>query len=225
MMGVTFNEYAQAVPGRLGALGLSLGPIITAPQSPNVKWQGTPNPVRLRPSRPTRTMELSGTGTVLATYSSGASAAVQVSRGAGSVIVVGFELGNAYQALDTGIPFPGFFPTFYQASVRSILLSVASELGLDPQRPVWTSEPLVEVARVNHAGGGAVVLLNYKNQPVSNLRVTIPGVSGWVTSRAQRVNLPVTPAGVGFVTAGTVELDLKDMDILTWGLPSLQGAL
>jgi len=229
MKGAMANEYAHIIPERLSNwLGVTLGALQTTSPAPHVDWAGVSRPIEI--FAPWRTIFLSGSGSALARYATGENAAVQVLYGTGKVVVVGFELGKAYQKTDQGagadlvqrgIPFPGYFQTGYQEAVRAILLGLATELGLAAQRPVWTDDPLVEVSRVNHPTGGAVVLLNYHNEPVNNLKLTIPGVSNWITSQAQQATLPVTSQDGN----GVVTLNLVDMDILTWGPQLKSGSL
>jgi len=110
--------------------------------------------------------------------------------------------------------------TAFQTGMRSILLGLATNVGLDSARPIWTDNPLVEVARLDHPTGGAAILLNYNNEPVQNLQVRIPDVHGWVQSQAQQTALPVSPDQTN-PSVGVIQLDLDDIDVLTWGSPSV----
>ena len=87
------------------------------------------------------------------------------------MIALGFEPGTTYLNVGKvpGGPFPWQFMTAFQTSMRSILLGIATDMGLDSTRPIWTDDPLVEVSRLGHPVGGAAILLNYNNEPAQNL--------------------------------------------------------
>jgi hypothetical protein len=208
--GATHDEYAQAVASPWTGVAFD-GPQSGAAQ---INWQGV-NLTTL-PSGSTRVV--TGSGTVLATFSSGGAAAMEILNGSGRVIALGFDPGTTYLNVGkvSGGPFPGQFITAFQTGMRSILLGFATDLGLDSARPISADNPLVEVSRLDHATGGAAVLLNYNNNPVQSLQVRIPGVHGWIQSQAQQTTLSITPDQID-PTVGVVELDLDDIDVLTWG--------
>jgi hypothetical protein len=212
--GATHDEYAQAVASPW--TGVAFG----AAQSgaAQINWHGV-NLTTL-PSGSTRVV--TGSGTVLATFSSGGAAAMEILNGSGRVIALGFDPGTTYLNVGKvpGGPFPGQFITAFQTGMRSILLGFATDLGLDPARPISADNPLVEVSRLDHATGGAAILLNYNNNPVQYLQVRIPGVHGWIQSQAQQTTLSIKPDQTD-PTVGVVELDLDDIDVLTWGASSL----
>src|SRR5262249_7658818 len=154
------------------------GTYLSNPDSAQIDWQGT----RLTTLSTRSTRIVIAAGTVLATFSSGGAAAIEIPVGSGRVIALGFEPGTTYLNVGKvpGGPFRGQFTTAFQAGMRSILLGFASNSGLDLRRPIWTDDPLVEVSRLDHPVGGAAILLNYNNEPVQNLQVHIPGVYRWV---------------------------------------------
>ena len=65
-----------------------------------------------------------------------------------------------------------------------------------------------------------MILLNYNNEAVQGLKIHLPGVRGWAQSHAQQIAVPVTPDPTN-PTVGMAELDLLDIDVITWGTPSL----
>jgi hypothetical protein len=212
--GATHDEYAQPVVSPW--TGVAFGAAQSG--SAQINWQGVN--LKTLPSGSTRVV--TGSGTVLATFSGGGAAAMEIPIGSGRVIALGFDPGTTYLNVGKvpGGPFPGQFMTAFQTGMRSILLGQATNLGLDSARPIWTDDPLVEVSRLDHATGGAAILLNYNNDPVQNLQVRIPGIRGWVQSQAQQTALLVKPDQTD-PTIGVIKLDLDDIDVLTWGSPSL----
>ena len=77
---------------------------------------------------PWRSVNLSGPGTVLATYADGTPAAVEIVKGRGRVRVVGFELGPAYwHGVKT---FRREFQFGFQDVARTTLLNIPNSLGV-----------------------------------------------------------------------------------------------
>lgn len=212
--GATRDEYAQAVASPWTAV--TFGPARSG--SAQINWGG----VNLTTAFGGSTRVVTGSGTVLATFSGGDAAAMEILNGSGRVIALGFDPGTTYLTVGNvpGKPFTGEFQTAFQTGMRSVLLGFATDLGLDSTRPISADDPLVEVSRLDHATGGAAILLNYNNHPVHNLHVRIPNVHGWVQSQAQQTALLVTSDQTD-PTIGVIELDLDDIDVLTWGSPSL----
>jgi hypothetical protein len=213
--GATHDEYAQAVASPWTGVAFDAAQSGAA----QINWQG----VNLTTLPGGSTRVVTGSGTTLATFSSGGAAAMEILNGSGRVVALGFDPGTTYLNVGkvSGGPFPGRFMTAFQIGMRSILLGLATDLGLDSARPISADNPLVEASRLDRADdGGAAVLLNYNNYPVQNLQVRIPGVHGWVQSQAQQTALSVKPDQTD-PTIGVVELQLDDIDVLTWGSPSL----
>jgi hypothetical protein len=161
--GATHDEYAQPVTAPWTNVGF--GPPESG--SAQINWQSTD--LTTLSTRSTRAV--TGEGTVLATFSNGDAAAIEIPIGSGRVIALGFEPGTTYLNVGKvpGGPFPWQFMTAFQTSMRSILLGIATDMGLDSTRPIWTDDPLVEVSRLGHPVGGAAILLNYNNEPAQNL--------------------------------------------------------
>jgi hypothetical protein len=212
--GASSDEYAQAVTSPW--IGVSFG----AAQSggAQINWQG----LNLKTLPGGSTRPVVGSGTVLATFSSGQAAAMENLSGSGRVVALGFDPGTTYLNVGKvpGGPFPGQFMTTFQTDMRSILLGIATDLGLDAARPITTDNALVEASRLDHPNGGAAILINYNNAPVQNLQVRIPQVHTWIQSQARQAAFPVRPDRTD-PSIGVIELDLDDIDVLTWGSPSL----
>jgi hypothetical protein len=212
--GAVNDEYAQPVAAPW--TGVQFGAATKG--AAQLDWQGT----TLSTLSTGLTRAVTGGGTVLATFANGSTAAMEVAVGSGKVIALGFDPGMTYLNVGNvrGKPFPRRYQTAFQTGLRAILLGLATGLGLDATRPIWASEPLVDVSRLDHPPGGAAILLNYNNEAVMRLKVHLPGVRGWVQSHAQQIAVPVTPDPAD-PTVGLAELDLLDIDVLTWGAPSL----
>jgi hypothetical protein len=211
------DEYGQVDPSRTAWLGVSAGSESPAPApgSAAVDWlvESGP-PLSLPLGSPWRTLSAPG-AQVLATYAGGEPAALEVERGAGRVVALGFDLGSAYLEpeldCDTSLSGgDGLFAEGWSSAIRAAVASLAARAGLAGTREVLASDPLVEVQRLTTAGGApAVVALNYNNASLGDLAVTVPGRSGAVLSALTGISYTAD-------AAGTVHLPLARGDVLVW---------
>jgi hypothetical protein len=153
--------------------------------------------------------------TVLGTWSDGSAAVTERIHGKGKAYAVGTLAGNSYMKTALKVqPWPRggerhiYNPTdFDPAAARLVRLGVDAA---NPQRAVTTSEPLVEAIVMDHPRGTLVTLVNWTNEPLKELDVTVrvPFAPKSVRSVAGQKDLPVKSAD----GAATFTTSLDDAD-------------
>jgi hypothetical protein len=124
---------------------------------------------------------------VWAVYSTGESAAVVCdSFGKGTAWIVGTFPGSAYvqpaipkRPYDRGSSdanFNHFLPTAFSHDALHVLTSPLETTGIFRQRPVETSEPLIDASVIEAPQGFAVPLANFGGRAVQSLKVAIRDV-------------------------------------------------
>jgi hypothetical protein len=124
---------------------------------------------------------------VWAVYSTGESAAVACdSFGEGTAWIVGTFAGSAYvqpaipkRPYDRGSSdtnFNHFLPTAFSHDAQHVIISPLETTGVFQQRPVKTSEPLIDASVIEAPQGFAVPLANFSGRAVQSLKVTIRDV-------------------------------------------------
>lgn len=156
---------------------------------------------------PTTTME-PDRATVLARFASGGAAVTLHRHGRGAAVAYGFFPGWQYW-LSPDRSNPTRLPRHWGADRRRLAAAPARLAGTP--RAVLLSEEVVEGCRLNSEKGVAVVLLNWTDEPIHNLTVTVPGTGqfGKVTSLKHGSLEPVRD-GDGL----RVKLPVRDVDVL-----------
>ena len=131
---------------------------------------------------------------VVGRFADGSPAAIDRRVGQGRVLLIGALPGLAYLQ-PSQVDRKGM-PEAYAEAVRRIIVAPADAAQV--QRPVLTSDPLVE-ATLQEGGKGAVVTLtSFRNQPLGEPLVMLPGLPNahQVTSlRRGPLEIQRTPAG------------------------------
>ena len=171
---------------------------------------------------------------VLGTFASDGSAAViqHAFAGGGRAVIAAFPVGLAY--FDGAIPLRPvdrgstdanmnhFCPHDFTASARDLLASMVTDLV--GARPLIPSDPLVEVGALVTEKAVAVVLVNWRGQPVQNLTVHADSTLGLPSAEklhVERASGEKVTAGVaGGAAAGgltfVLDLDVADAIVLRW---------
>ncbi|MBI3463132.1 MAG: hypothetical protein HY000_08755 [Planctomycetes bacterium] len=124
---------------------------------------------------------------VWAVYSTGEPAAISSdSFGRGTAWIVGTFPGSAYvqpaipkRPYDRGSSdanFNHFLPTAFSHDAQAVITSPLETTGIFQERPVETSEPLVDATVIEAPQGLAVPLANYSGKPVPALTVLVRNV-------------------------------------------------
>jgi hypothetical protein len=161
-----------------------------------------------------RPLTVQGSYTTVATYGNGNPAVIRLSRGQGTVYFSSIPLGPRY--LSQLVRGPLLYQTGYHKYVRQLILEPLRFAGLDNSRPVWTDDPLVELARLRRQGGGeSLIVLNFNNQGKAALELFIPGNVDCVYSVVQGRTYSVGRQFNG-TPGGVVTIPLGSYDVLAW---------
>ena len=115
-------------------------------------------------------------------FSDGQPAVTVRTAGKGQAIYCGFLPGLSYfkpaiplRPVDRGTTddsMAHFIPTAFDPGASALMASLAAGL----ERPVLSSEPLVETTVIRAAQGAIVSLVNWSGRPVKALKLSIPGI-------------------------------------------------
>lgn len=147
--------------------------------------------------------------TVEATLTSGTAAITTHSYGAGTAIADGFFPGWQYWVSPSRLS-PFQLPRGWGETERHV--AVAPARLADTPQPVILSQEVVEANRLESDHGIAIVLLNWTDQPITSLTVTVPNAGLFHTVRsAQGTQVQTRALGPDTVE---ITLSLTDVDVL-----------
>ncbi len=226
-----YDEYGLYDAARANWLGVDVGDERRTDAAAEIAWNGVVvhppggTPFRALAPRDPADPSVSVVGTFTAGGDAGERAVVDVARGAGVVRVAGLSVGTLYINLPISncagqsyvpshlTPSGDIRPYGFDPALREAVTGVLADHGLATGRLVVPSDPLVEgqlvLDRTDGAvTGGAVVLLDYNNSTSDAIAVSVPGLSGCVTS--------VLDDRQYMLDGHTLALSLTDQDVLAF---------
>jgi Ca2+-binding RTX toxin-like protein len=155
---------------------------------------------------------------VEATLGTGAAGITLNHYGKGTAIAYGFFPGQQFfVSPGLGLADPGWLPTEWGQQQRQLAVKPAA-LANTP-RPVVVSQDGVEADLLTSAKGDAIVLLNWTDQPLAQLTVTVPDAAQFTRVRsAQGAALQTQVNADGSLT---ITLPLANVDVLTLDSPEV----
>jgi hypothetical protein len=157
-----------------------------------------------------------GSATVEATLASGGADITLNHYGKGTAIAYGFFPGRQF-FVSPGQADPGWLPTAWGQQQQQVAVEPA--VLANTPRPVVVSQDGVEADLLTSDKGDAIVLLNWTDQPLSRLTVTVPDAAQFTRVRsAQGAALQTQVNADGSLT---ITLPLANVDVLTLDSPEV----
>jgi len=155
---------------------------------------------------PRDTLADSPKGAVIAHFGDGSPAIVRRTTGKGAVVHFTWLPGLSY--VKSSSRASGKLPWNFSPVIRDWIVAPVRDAGV--QLPVDASEPMVETPMLSSTAGTAITLLNWNNEPVKSLKLTIrvpfgvrsvrSAIHGYLKfdseTRAIRVSLPLAAADI-----------------------------
>jgi hypothetical protein len=195
-------------------------PFSNAVDKVSLTLPGNPAPVTIDAYGVISTVSLQGSGKAIGTFADKSPAVVENTTGQGKTVYCAFMPGLSY--FKTAIPkipvdrgstddaMAHFIPSKFDAGAKALMGVLAKDL----ERPVTTSNDLVEAAVIQSKTGAAITLTNWSPEPAKGLAVTINAADIPVGKITSASGVPVKVAKVNGKTVVTLDVDVADALIL-----------